>query len=120
MPALVALSRQIWGTLEGWTASELLHHQEVFPQGQFVATLPDGRGGEQVVGMAVSLLVEEGLWPPDSPWREITGHGRLSTHDPSGNLLYAAGVAVDPAIQGRGIGSAIYRGREALVREMGL
>lgn len=114
------LSRQIWGTLEGWTASELLHHQEVFPEGQFVATLPTEEGGERVVGMAVSLLVDKEAWPPGTPWRLITDHGRLSTHDPSGDLLYAAGVAVDPSIQGRGIGTAIYRGREALVDEMGL
>ncbi len=114
---LVELSREIWGTLEGWKAPELLHHQELFPEGQLVATEP---GGGRVLGMAVSLILRSDDWPLVASWDELTGHGRLDTHTPAGDLLYAAGVAVHPDAQGRGIGSRLYRARERLVDVWGL
>ncbi|TVP55321.1 MAG: GNAT family N-acetyltransferase [Gemmatimonadales bacterium] len=114
---LVELSREIWGTLEGWKAPELIHHQELFPEGQLVAAEPDG---ERVLGMAVSLILHSDVWPLTASWDELTGHGRLDTHTPGGDLLYAAGVAVHPDAQGRGIGSQLYRARERLVKTWGL
>jgi ribosomal protein S18 acetylase RimI-like enzyme len=117
VPQLLRLSREIYGDRGSWKPEELHLHQRVFPEGQFVAV--DEASGK-VLGMAVSLVVEIGRWPLEVPWREVTDHGRLSTHDPSGDTLYAAGVAVDPTARGRGIGKAIYRARETLALEMRL
>ncbi len=117
VPHLVCLSRAIYGDRGSWKPEELHLHQRVFPAGQLVAV--DGRTG-RILGMAVSLVVPVGRWPLEVPWRTITDHGRLSTHDPEGDTLYAAGVAVDPKARGRGIGSAIYRAREALARSLSL
>jgi ribosomal protein S18 acetylase RimI-like enzyme len=110
---LVELSREIWGTLEGWKAPELLHHQELFPEGQLVAVDP---ASKTVIGMAVSLIIDGDAFEPDAPWEEVTGHGRLDTHTPAGTILYAAGVAVHPRAQGMGVGTALYHARERLLR----
>ncbi len=117
VPELLRLSRAIYGDRGSWKAPELLLHQEVFPRGQFVAVDP---GSGRVLGMAVSLVVAADRWPLEVPWRVITDRGRLGTHDPEGETLYAAGVAVDPQARGWGVGSALYRAREALLRDMGL
>lgn len=114
---LVELSRRIWGTLEGWKASELLHHQQIFTDGQIVA-VDSGRG--DVLGMAVSLILRSTDWPVDANWDELTGHGRLDSHTPDGDLLYAAGIAVHPRARRRGVGSRLYRAREALLQRRGL
>jgi len=114
---LLTLSRTIYGVRGSWKPEELHLHQKVFPEGQFVAV---DSGSGRVLGMAVSLVVEADRYPLEVPWRVITGHGRLSTHTPAGETLYAAGVAVDPKARGRGIASALYRAREGLLHELGL
>jgi ribosomal protein S18 acetylase RimI-like enzyme len=117
VPQLLRISRAIYGDRGSWKAQELRLHQEVFPEGQFVAV---DRESGRVLGMAVSLVVAADEWPLEVPWRVITDHGRLTTHSVAGDTLYAAGVAVDPAARGLGVGSALYRGREALALELGL
>jgi GNAT superfamily N-acetyltransferase len=45
----------------------------------------------------------------------------FTNHDPAhGRTLYGAEIMVDPAMQGHGVGTALYGGREALVRHLGL
>ncbi|MEO8184123.1 MAG: GNAT family N-acetyltransferase [Deltaproteobacteria bacterium] len=88
---------------------------EAFPEGQLVAVY---RG--RVVGYAMSLIV---LLDDDSPWYsygEITGEGTFSTHDPSGDTLYGADIAVHPEFRGRGIAGKLYEGRLAILRRFDL
>jgi GNAT superfamily N-acetyltransferase len=117
VPELLRISHAIYGDRGAWKAQELRLHQAVFPDGQFVAE--EAESG-RIIGMAVSLVVSADAWPLEVPWRVITDHGRLTTHTESGDTLYAAGVAVDPAARGLGVGSELYRGREALALELGL
>jgi ribosomal protein S18 acetylase RimI-like enzyme len=117
VPHLLQLSRSIYGEEGSWKARELLLHQEVFPEGQMVAV---GARSGRILGMVVSLVVPIRQWPVDAPWREITDHGRLTTHDPQGDTLYGAGIAVRRDTRGMGVGSALYRAREELLLRLGL
>lgn len=88
---------------------------EAFPEGQFLAEC-DG----QVVGYCTSLIV---LLDDDSPWysySEITGVGTFSTHDPSGDTLYGADIAVHPDFRGQGIAAKLYVQRKALLKRLNL
>ena len=88
---------------------------ETFPEGQLVA-VQDGR----IVGYATSLIVQ---LDDDSPWHsyaETTGNGTFSTHDPSGDTLYGADIAVHPEHQGHGIAGLLYDARVAVVRRFNL
>jgi len=88
---------------------------EAFPEGQFVAV----RRGE-IVGYAASLIVQ---LDEDSPWYsyvEITGTGTFTTHDPSGDTLYGADIAVHPKHRGKGIAGLLYEARKKLVRRLNL
>ncbi|HET8940797.1 MAG TPA: bifunctional GNAT family N-acetyltransferase/carbon-nitrogen hydrolase family protein [Rudaea sp.] len=86
-----------------------------FPSGQFLA-VADG----QIVGFATSLIVQ---LDDDSPWynhAELTGYGTFSTHDPAGQTLYGADIAVHPDWQGQGVSKLLYRARRALMKRHNL
>ncbi len=88
---------------------------ETFPEGQLVALL-----GDEVVGYAMALIVQ---MDEDSPWHsyaEITGDGTFSTHDPAGDSLYGADIAVHPAHRGKGVAAKLYKGRTSILRRFNL
>jgi ribosomal protein S18 acetylase RimI-like enzyme len=120
IPALVALSAREYGAGASWQPAQLLSHLEVFPEGQFVATLHDD-GVERVVGMASSLIIFWDDYDFSAAWRDFTSGGYFTNHDPAhGRTLYGAEIIVDPARRGLGIGARLYEARCALVQRLGL
>lgn len=117
IPALVTLSRLVYAEGGAWITRELRAHQEVFPEGQLLVV---DRGSDAPLGMVVSLVVDAASWPPDASWHDVTGGGRLGTHDPAGDTLYGAGLAVHPDARGRGVARLLYHAREALLERMDL
>ena len=118
VPQIVAVAAKAY---TGWSSRQLANERNyqmqisTFPEGQFVALWED-----QVVGYCSSLIV---YLDDDSPWYahgEITGFSSFSTHDPSGNTLYGADIAVDPDYQGKGISKKLYAARKALLRRHNL
>jgi len=88
---------------------------EAFPEGQLVAEL-----GDDIVGYATALIVQI---DDESPWysyNEITGSGTFSTHDPSGDTLYGADIAVHPDHRGKGVAGALYEGRKHVLQQFNL
>ena len=85
-----------------------------FPAGQFVAIADN-----KVVGYATSLIVnlEEDFWYTVD---EITGAGTFSTHNPSGDTLYGADIAVHPDYRRRGIATMLYERRKSLMKRHNL
>jgi GNAT superfamily N-acetyltransferase len=68
----------------------------------------------------MSLIV---VLDDDSPWYsygEITGDGTFGTHDPTGDTLYGADIAVHPDFRGRGVAGKLYEGRLAILRRFDL
>lgn len=119
IPGIVALSARIYGPLAAWQPRMLASHLEVFPEGQFVAVIPDD-GGERIVGMAASLIIRWDDYELTDAWRGFTDAGMFTNHDPSGRTLYGAEVMSDPDRRGQGVGSALYHARRRLVRRLGL
>jgi predicted amidohydrolase/GNAT superfamily N-acetyltransferase len=96
------------------TAREYELQLEAFPDGQLLAEL-DGR----VVGYAASLIVQLDT-PYWHSYGEITGGGTFSTHDPSGDTLYGADIAVHPDFRGQGIAGKLYEGRKRILERFNL
>jgi GNAT superfamily N-acetyltransferase len=91
-----------------------------FPEGQFVAVMEREDGSEQVVGAATLMRTDDPPGARPKSWMRMVGGLSLRHHVPDGRWLYGVEMAVDPDWQGRGVGSALYRRRLALVRELGL
>ena len=88
---------------------------EAFPEGQLVAEA-DGK----IAGYTNTLIV---LLDEESPWYsygEITGNGTFSTHDPSGDTLYGADIAVHPDYRRQGISGLLYEGRKKILKRFNL
>ena len=104
-----------------WPASTIANERNyslqiaAFPTGQLVAVLDN-----QVIGYATSLIVQ---LDDDSPWHnhaEMTGYGTFSTHDPAGQTLYGADIAVHPDWQGKGVSGLLYQARRTLMKRHNL
>lgn len=100
-----------------FTAAAVREQIRRFPEGQFVAVSGDT---EEVIGAATLMRTAH---PPSSepkPWLAMIGDLGLVNHEPDGAWLYGVEMVVDPRHQGRGVGSALYWRRLALVGTLGV
>lgn len=99
---------------------DICAHIERFAAGQFMAMRISGPGAGQAIAMAVTLRTSRSPTAPILPWLEAIGDMRLSAHEPAGAWLYGVEMAVHPAYQGGGIGTALYEARFQLARRLNL
>jgi Acetyltransferase (GNAT) family len=99
-----------------WRSEELESHLRIFPQGQFVAVEPDGT----IVGSASTLILSLNPEYAEHTWKDITAEGLFTTHNPSGDSLYAADISTHPKHRHEGIGGMLYEGRKELVTTLNL
>jgi GNAT superfamily N-acetyltransferase len=115
---VVELTREVYPASPPWSARQLASHLAVFPEGQVVAVEV---ATQRIVGMAASLIVLWDDYDTSGSWRDFTDGGMFTNHDAvRGRTLYGAEVMVHPALQGFGIGSALYCARRAMVQRLGL
>lgn len=98
-----------------YTEDQLLGHINHFPQGQFVAEY-----NEKIIGYCASIIVSEDKALKPHSWREITGNGYCSTHNPKGDYLYGIEVFVDPDYRRMRVGERFYKARENLCKKFHL
>ncbi|NPV50658.1 MAG: GNAT family N-acetyltransferase [Candidatus Methanofastidiosum sp.] len=82
-----------------------------FPEGHFVAVY-EGK----IVGYCSTIRVPEKLALGHHSWKEVTGGGYGSTHDPKGTYLYGIDIFVDSDYRGLKIGERFYRERKKLCK----
>ncbi|MCF8495724.1 MAG: GNAT family N-acetyltransferase [Alphaproteobacteria bacterium] len=114
IPALQALSAKVYPS--GAFTAEMLRGQITnFPQGQF---LVEYKG--KVVGHCAAFKISGEIALKPHTWKEITGGGYASRHDPEGDYLYGMEVCVDPDYRGIRIGSRLYQRRKKLCQDLNL
>lgn len=101
---------------EGCMDTEDVRQQlQRFPEGQFVAL-----DGVLVVAYAATMRTS---YPPEQhpkTWMAMLGDLGLRNHEPRGDWLYGAEMAVRPDYHGYGIGTQLYEIRFDLVRRLNL
>ena len=122
-PTLAVLEQKVFPTLkpEEWFTEEMYRAQvDTFPDGQLVA-LAHAADGPRVVGCTTSFRTNEDFRGEPPPYYfEFIGRGYLTTHEPDGAWLYGVGLFVHPDYRRLGVGSALYKARQALVRRLNL
>ncbi|MCB1165433.1 MAG: bifunctional GNAT family N-acetyltransferase/carbon-nitrogen hydrolase family protein [Leptospiraceae bacterium] len=117
IPALVELQKAVYSDAyeEGMYGARVFEMElAAFPEGQFVAEL-DGK----IVGYTATLIVnlaEDTFYT----FIEITGNGTFTTHNPAGDTLYGADMAVHPDYRGLGVARKLYSERKRLLRRFNL
>jgi predicted amidohydrolase/ribosomal protein S18 acetylase RimI-like enzyme len=117
IPAIAEVQRQAYRDFESdalCSEREYEMQWEAFPEGQLLAET-----GGRVIGYAASLIVQldTAHW---HSYSEITGDGTFSTHEPSGDTLYGADIAVHPDYRGRGVAKKLYEGRKRIMQRFNL
>jgi GNAT superfamily N-acetyltransferase len=113
--AIRALQREAHPGAPACTLKQLESQRHAFPEGQLVAEC-DG----EAVGATATLVVQWDDYALDHTWKSITGDGYFTTHDRAGRTLYGAGVFVDLARRGAGIGRALFQAQRRLCRNLNL
>jgi len=117
-PGIIEMSRDVYPTSPAWSIEQLASHLGVFPEGQLVAV---NASSGAIVGMAASLIVLWDDYEMTGSWRDFTDHGMFTNHDREhGRTLYGAEVMVRPTLQGRGVGSQLYKARQTLAERLAL
>lgn len=106
---ICALSEKVYSA--EWCYSPKMVRSQItnFPEGQFVAVFDN-----KVVGHAATFIIKESIAIKPHTWKEITGGGYASRHDPDGDILYGMEVSVDPNFRGLRIGQRLYNMRKNL------
>lgn len=98
-----------------WKEHHIRQLLDIFPEGQLVVTFND-----QVVGGALSLVVDYDRFGDDHTYSEITGSYTFDTHDPKGDTLYGIDVFIHPDHRGRRFGRRLYDARKELCEQLNL
>lgn len=112
---IAALSARVYPDMEPYRPAIIrgqIHH---FPAGVFVAVCDD-----KIVGYCATLRISEKRAFKPHSWKQITGGGYGSTHEPDGEWLYGYEVFVDPEYRRLRIGDRLYRERRELCKHFRL
>ena len=90
-------------------------HINHFPEGQMVVEFEG-----VIVGFCTTFIISEADAMEPHTWKEITGSGFASRHDPEGDFLYGMEVCVDPEFRGQKIGERLYNERRKLSQKLKL
>lgn len=115
IPDLVRICKKVYPNMAPYTPAMFLAQINNFKEGHFVAEY-EGK----VVGFCVSFIIDEETAMHKHSWKEITGGGYASRHNPNGEYLYGMEVSVDPDFRGLRIGQRFYTQRKNLCQKLSL
>ena len=98
-----------------WTKKQLNKLMTVVPEGQLAVLVND-----QVVGVALSIIVDYSKYGNDHTYYQITGQDTFDTHDPAGDVLYGIEIFIHPEYRGMRLGRRLYDARKELCENLNL
>lgn len=116
--AILAMEREAFPDIPDdrlWKHEQVAAHVQRFPEGQWVIE----RDGA-ILGSCMNMRTSWQKATSQHRWREITGDGMLTTHEPRGDTLYGTEIMVSPRARRMGLGRRLFEKRFAYVSEHGL
>jgi predicted amidohydrolase/GNAT superfamily N-acetyltransferase len=119
IPDIVACHRAAYPEYDGDSS----HYDERIYSMQFQA-FPEGQAlieiDEKVVAYATALIVQLDDDKHLYTYEELTGDGTFTSHNPAGDTLYGADIAVHPDYRGLGLSKLLYEERRSLLKRYNL
>lgn len=109
--AITALCRKVYPAMPPYSETQVRAQILNYPEGQFVAVYEG-----HIAGYCATFRISGEIALAPHTWKEITGAGFASRHDPKGDFLYGMEVCVDPDLRGKRIGQRLYNERKKLCR----
>lgn len=109
------LEEKAYPTMPAYEESVVIGQINAFPEGHFIAIYEN-----RIVGYAAAFQINGDIALKPHTWKEITGGGYASRHDPFGDYLYGMDICVDPDLRGLRIGQRFYNERKKLCRHLRL
>ena len=98
-----------------WTHKQIEKLIRIFPEGQIVTVVD-----EQIVGCALSIIVNYDDVKNDHTYAQVTGKETFNTHNPKGNILYGIEVFIHPKYRGLRLARRMYEYRKELCETLNL
>jgi predicted amidohydrolase/ribosomal protein S18 acetylase RimI-like enzyme len=115
IPQIEGLIKDIYREMGGYPRDAIRGQLNHYPQGQIVIIYDN-----KVVAYCATFKIKGEYALKQHTWREITGNGYASKHDPKGDYLYGMEVCVDPKYRGLRLGNRLYNARKKLCQEENL
>ena len=112
---IVRLQRRCFPGMKGWTREQFESLIHVFPEGQICIVL-----NKRIIASSCCLIVDFDEYHETHTWRDITGQGYATTHDPHGDTLYGMEIMVDPEYRGYRLSRRMYNERKKLAQKLNL
>ncbi|MDH4210508.1 MAG: bifunctional GNAT family N-acetyltransferase/carbon-nitrogen hydrolase family protein [candidate division WOR-3 bacterium] len=113
--AIVALQRECFPDMKTWTREQFDSLIKVFPEGQLCITL-----NRKIIASSSSLIVDLDEYHETHTWRDISGQGYATNHDPHGDTLYGIEIMVAPKFRGYKLSRRLYNERKKFARKLNL
>jgi len=113
--AVCALQVRCFPGMKPWKREQFDAQIKTFARGQLGIEID-----KRLVASSSSLVVNfdsESAW---HSWKDISGDGYLTTHDPEGDTIYGIEIMVDPDFRGFKLSRRLYDGRKKLCRDLNL
>jgi len=113
--AIVALQQECFPGMKTWTTEQFDSLINVFPEGQLCIVL-----NREIIASSSSLIVDLDEYHETHTWRDITGQGYATNHDPHGDTLYGIEIMVAPKFRGYKLSRRLYNERKKFARKLNL
>ena len=98
-----------------WQKTHIEKLIKLFPEGQVVIKV-----NGQLAGCALSIIVDYKKFGDNHTYKQITGNGSFSTHNPKGDVLYGIEVFTSKRFRGLRLGRRLYDYRKELCERLNL
>ncbi|MFP4314549.1 MAG: GNAT family N-acetyltransferase, partial [Alphaproteobacteria bacterium] len=113
--AIYDLGIKVYGRQGAMTQQMIRGQITKFPDGQFVVEYEG-----EIAGYCATFMIKGDVALQPHTWKEITGNGFASRHDPMGDYLYGMEVLVDSERRGLRIATRLYQKRTELCEDLEL
>lgn len=112
---IVELQLKSFPGMKPWAFEQFKSQLDTFQEGQICVEY-EGK----VIASSSSLIVDFDIYNDEHSFKNVSGGGYITNHNPEGDTLYGIEIMVDPDYRGMKLARRLYEARKKLAREKNL